>query len=157
LDNLACYCQDYEIYTAVHFAKLTGKAETEHCQLNSFKEITSLLYKKKNSKVDSVKTPQKCHTHLRTSSEIPIIQIGHALLAKRWKPDPVGTRQAEEDFFGAACLVTVLVEAAYPNWTAWKTTFEDDDTSNTSCCADEEEAGKNYHHDEHPFHVFQIG
>jgi hypothetical protein len=92
-------------------------------------KIISLLYKMKNSKLDSVKTPQKCHTHLRTSIEIHIIQISHALLAKRWKPDPVGTRQAEEDFFGAACFMAVLVEAAYPNWTAWKTTFEDDDTS----------------------------
>jgi hypothetical protein len=27
LDDLACYYQDYEIYTAVHFAKFTGEAE----------------------------------------------------------------------------------------------------------------------------------
>lgn len=27
LDNLACYCQDYEIYIVAHFAKFTGEAE----------------------------------------------------------------------------------------------------------------------------------
>jgi phage terminase small subunit len=27
LDNLACYCQDYKIYIAAHFAKFTGETE----------------------------------------------------------------------------------------------------------------------------------
>jgi hypothetical protein len=121
------------------------------------RKLQRYYIRRKNSKVDPIKTPQKCHTHLRTSIEIHIIQIGHALLAKRWKPDPVGTWQAEEDFFGAACFTAVLIEAAYPDWTAWKTTFDYDDTGNSSCCADEEETSQNHHHDEHPLHVFQIG
>jgi hypothetical protein len=107
--------------------------------------------------VDSVKTPQKCHTHLRTSIEVQIIQICDTLLAQRRKPDPVGARQAEENLLGTTRFVAVLVEAAHPDGTAWKPTFEDNDTSETSFTADEEETGQDHHHDEHPLHVLKIG